>query len=315
MDNRQTNRYGALIKVQSFFNDHIDNFDSVPSVGEAKEDLDDLMAAILAAEIVASGNITGGAEQKADLRNAFTDSILRVCRGAKAYAKDTDNTMLLSKVGRPKSTITKLRDAELVVVGMQVSKAVTPIIGDLANYAVTPAMLQDVTDRLDAFFDQISLPYDLTLERSTARKEVTRLINAAYSLLEDRMDTYMDLFLYDLPDLVELYYLARAIDDRGGKRRSSTANSDPLNGRIAANTSITSPIALSGKTTVTLQNRSRQPLVFQFMAQRSAIGDPHTVEGKSTLSLSVADLNSDANGLHITNANILLAGAYTVSVQ
>jgi hypothetical protein len=315
MDNRQTNRYGALIKVQSFFNDHIDNFDSVPSVGEAKEDLDELMAAILAAEIVASGNISGGKEQKADLRKAFTDSILRVCRGAKAYANDTDNTMLLSKVGRPKSTITKLRDAELVVVGMQVSKAVTPIIGDLANYAVTPAMLQDVTDRLDAFFDQISLPYDLTLVRVAAGKEVDRLIAEAYSLLEDRMDSYMDLFLHDLPNLVARYYLARAIDDRGGRRRSSAANNDPLNGRIAANTSITSPIDLSGKTTVTLQNHSKQSLQFQFMAQQSAIGDPHIVKGKSTLSLRVADLNALADGLHITNASILMVGAYTVSVH
>jgi len=315
MDNRQTNRYGALIKVQSFFNHNLDQFDSVTFVADTKEELDDLMTAIVNAEGVASSNITGGAEQKADLRKAFTDSILRVCRGAKSYAKNTDNTLLLSKVGRPKSTITKLRDAELVVLGMQVQKAVSPIIADLANHAVTPEMLQELSDRLDAFFDQISLPYDLKLERSTARKEVYRLIDAAFVLLENRMDIYMNLFLEDLPDLVERYYLARAIDDRGGRRRSSTANNDPLSGRIAANTSLSAPITIEQKTTVTLQNLSRQPLRFQFMAHQTPIGKPVVVEGKSTITLQVADLGPETNGLRITNANILLAGSYTVSVQ
>lgn len=315
MDNRQVNRYTALLKVQSFLNRHIGDFASVAAVADAKDALDALLQSMQEAEMVAISDISGGAEEKAALRRAFADSIVRVCRGAKAYAEDTGNALLLSKVGRPKSIIHRQRDAELVVVGMQVRKAVTPIIADLADHAVTPAMLQDMSDRLDAFFDQISLPYDLALERTAARKEVNRLIASAYALLEDRMDNYMDLFADDLPELVQRYYLARAIDDLGGRRRSSAADTDPLKGRIAAKASVTVPLELTGRTALTLQNPNVQPLRFRFMAQQTPLGQPFDVKGLGTLTLQLADLPPEADGLHITNTNILIGGGYTVSLH
>jgi hypothetical protein len=311
MDARQENRYSAVLKVQAFLSDRAAELAAVTQIATEKLVLDSYIQGIIVNDGIATADTTGYAQAKANARVALTSAALRLTRAAKALAVDTSDPILLKKTDYTKSELDKKRDTELHVSCQQISDFVTPLVPSLSGYLITPAHLTVLNTNLATYYSTLPQPGGQTDIKVVAGRNVEELLNKAYSMLKDKMDTYLDLFLEDDPDLVEQYYLARAIDDNtGGGNGKQT-----FSGTVGAMSSATAgPVTYKADATVKLVTTSPQGLYFQLMNGGMSSGSQVYVAGLGSEEMKFSMLGVAGDSFMVSNNNGM-PGDFSITID
>lgn len=319
MDANQENRYSALLKTQLYLFDNALAFSDVPQIGTQKLVIDGYIQGIAINNGIAINDTTGAAEAKADARLALTTSALRMARAAKSFALDIDDKLLLKSMNITKSELNTLRDTEVLHACNTILATTTPLIVTLAGYRVLPAHLTVLGTNLTTYSAAIPQPGKEIDVKVIARNNVVEFLQRAYQLLGTKMDSYVDLYMDDFPDLVEGYYLARAVDDMtgGGGGNGGGGNDDSLEftGNVQPMTNGTAgPFDYDGATAVQVENLSPISFKLQLIVGGLPVGGQQTVQANGTLNTTLSTFATSGDSFRIVNDNPSIAISYKITL-
>ncbi|MCF8256394.1 MAG: hypothetical protein K9J06_02510 [Flavobacteriales bacterium] len=316
MDAKEENRFSALIEVQDFLNQNAAALTDVAQIGIQKLVLDSYIQGIVVNDGIATADTTGHAIAKGNARVALTSAALRLTRAAKTMALDTEDPILLKQADYTKSELDKKRDTELHVTCQQISDFVTPLVPALAGYRIAPAHLTVLDTNIATYYSTLPQPGGQKDQKVVAGRNVAELLSKSYSMLGTKMDAYLDLYLDDFPDLVEQYYLARAIDDNtGGGGGGGGGTAQEFSGTVPAMMTATAgPIAFSVDATVKLTSSGTVGLSFQLMSGAVPSGSPISVPPASNFQGKLSDMGPAGDSIVVNNSNPM-PGDYTISIQ
>lgn len=316
MNAREENRYSALIKVQAFLNTNAAALAPVTQIATEKLVLDSYIQGIIVNDGIATADTTGYAIAKANAKTALISAALRMTRAAKALAIDTDNSILLKKADYTKSELDKKRDTELHVTCQQISDFVTPLVPALAGYLITPAHLTVLDTNIGTYYSTLPQPGGQTDQKVVAGNNVAELLSKAYGMLSTKMDAYLDLFLEDFPDLVEEYYLARAIDDNtGGGGGGGGGDTQDFSGSVNGMSSVSvGPIVYDAAADISLITTTPISLTFQLMNGAVPAGAPVMVPPSSNTEIPLSDMGPAGDSIMVSNI-AAMPGGYSISIK
>ena len=318
MDAKEENRFSALIKVQTFLNDYAADLTDVTQIADQKLVLDSYIDGIVLNDGIATSDTTGYAIAKANARVSLTSSALRMTRATKTLAIDTDDAVLLKKTDYTKSELDAKRDTELHVVSCQIRDFVTPLMPQLTGYRVTPVHLTVLNTNIATYYSTLPQPGGQTDQKVVAGNNVAQLLSAAYGMLGSKMDAYLDLYLDDFPDMVEAYYLARAIDDNtggGGGGGGGGNDTQEFNGTVNPMSSANAgPLNYNAPATVTLAATGPVGLSFQLTGAANTSAPPIYVASHSSIEVAMGSMGSAGDSIMINNSNPM-PGSYSITIE
>jgi hypothetical protein len=319
MDAVKENKFSALVKTQAFLGDNAAALTDVAQIATQKLVLDSFIQGIVVNDGIATSDTTGFTTAKENARVALVSAALRLTRAAKALALDNDDPIMLQKANYTKTELNTKRDGNLHVAGAQISEFVTPLVPSLAGYRILPAHLLVLDTCIATYFSTIPKPGSEIDQKVVANRNVEELIAKAFNLLNSKMDAYLDLFLDDFPDLVEAYYLARAIDDMtgggGGSGGSGGGSAQIFNGTVNAMSSVSAgPIIYNGAASIKLSTLSPVSLSFQLMDGAMATGGPVNVGPSTNVTVPLSSMGLSGTSISIMNSGMMPCD-YNINIQ
>lgn len=157
--------------------------------------------------------ITGIAADKGNRRKIMTDLAIDVASMVFAYASASDNNTLKAEVDYPEYKLTRLRDADAVIVSRTIHDRAVEDIVRLEDYGITPALLASFLTAIEEFETSIPKPRTAIGKRKTQKANVTEFIREIDVILETQMDKLMSKFRISNPDFYETYFNLREIVD------------------------------------------------------------------------------------------------------
>ena len=164
--------------------------------------------------------ITGVTEGKVNLRGQTEEKILEIADQLAALGAKTNDADLAAKVEVTPSSLAKLSDDKLDDLGKRVADLATAHKTVLVDYGVSDA---DVTalNALRASFAAVkNAPRTAVAGRAGATATLPDLIDAANTLLRDRVDKLVTKFRGSQPEFVAGYRSARVVVGRGTRSSS-----------------------------------------------------------------------------------------------
>ncbi len=317
MDARDENRFSSLLKIQLFLNANLASFIDVPQIGNEKLVLDGYIQGIIINNGIAMNDTTGAREGKADARLAMTESTMRVARGLKALAVDLGDKLLLRGVDLTKSELNKMRDTEVHHACQLLLDTATPHTVALAGYRILPAHFTVLTTNITTYFATIAQPGKETDMKVIANHNVQEFLASSFTMLKTKMDVYMDLYLEDFPDLIEEYYLARAIDDMTGGSGGSGGGSTPVvfTGTVASSSSVVAgPFTYAIGAPVVVRNTSASiSLTFQASLSGAVVGTPFIIAAGGEETGTLGEVAPNFDSFLVTNSTAV-DGSYEITV-
>ena len=158
---------------------------------------------------------TGVTTGKGNVRGQTEEKILEIADQLAALAAKTNDADLAAKVEVTPSSLAKLSDDALDDLGKRVADLAASHKTALADYAVSDA---DVTalNALRASFAAVkNAPRAAVAGQAGATATLPDLIDAANTLLRDRLDKLVTKFRGSQPEFVAGYRSARVVVDRG----------------------------------------------------------------------------------------------------
>jgi hypothetical protein len=314
----EENRFSALVKVQTFLTEKAASLAAVTQIATEKLVLDSYIDGIILNDGIATADTTGYAIAKGNARVALTSAALRMTRATKALAIDTNDPILLKKADYTKSELDKKRDSDLYITSKQISDMVTPLVPALAGYLILPAHLTVLNTNLATYYTTLPQPGGQTDQKVVAGSNVAELLSKAYGLLSTKMDAYLDLFLEDNPDLVEEYYLARAIDDNtgsGGGGGGGGGSTQEFSGSVVPmGTDTVGPITYNAAASMTLSATGPSDLTFQLMSGAVPSGGEKTVLAFTSKTDLMSAFGPAGDSISITNTSAAPAG-YSITIS
>ena len=154
---------------------------------------------------------TGVTENKENKRKNLEEQTYAAGSILKFYASSVDNRKLLEKVNFTRSELRNARDNELPGMAKQVHQEAAANAGAVLAFGLTNAMIDALEAALNDFVKHINKPREALLETSTATKQLPELYNYINRLLEEQIDSGMELYRISHPDEYSRYFKARII--------------------------------------------------------------------------------------------------------
>jgi hypothetical protein len=196
--------------VEQHFDDNQTIIAAVPAFLSAANDLKALNAQIVAGIGGQEAPRTGFAKDKLTAESALIAATLKIAKPVRAFATATGNNTLRDEVDIEFSDLNRLRDDQLAP-RCQIIHDRAANLGQLGDYGITAAKLQDLQNKIDAFAAQVPKPRADRADRSVKTvnlEELFRESKKALKITDDLIDNFED----DHPDFVAKYKNLREID-------------------------------------------------------------------------------------------------------
>lgn len=169
---------------------------------------------------------TGVRADKLNAQDLMIERALSVGGAVFAYGSATNNQTLKESVDYTESDLKYVRDTISAERCTVIYTQATSIVADLADYGVTPAMLDELDERISDFVTLIPAPRVAITSRKGATSGLVDLIKEIDLVLKERLDKLMAQFKTTAPDFYTHYFNARLI---AGARRNHDDDSDETN--------------------------------------------------------------------------------------
>ena len=301
MNNRNEDKLSMYEKVQLFLKDHIASISAIiPNAVNVKADFDQKIQDLMMTIANAGMQTTGYTQIKENARQQLETSLLRIIRGLKAVAIDNQLLDLKAKSDYSRTEIERFRDSEIYTTTLRIFDLATANQSLLANYAITPTHIQDLKTFNDSFFEVIQLPKDKIGERASFNQLIEIQMSDIDMLLRERLDTYMELIEFDLPQLFTQYKSARAIDSSNGGYAAKTYSNI-----VAANlTAVIIKQTYDPDRSYTFTNKGNSELQFGLSLDGiTIVGTTLTLQSGDEITRDASDLNGEGEFLLVINTS------------
>ena len=310
MEDNLENTLGMYQKVQATLLIHAAETAAIPAVAVLGTQLDTRVNAILGLASKADTDITGYTVDKQVKRSNLKTKVLKLSGGIVAHTALTDDFKTNEKCDATPSQIDYMRDNDFYTYAKLVINEVTPIMAALTPYGIVAADLTAANTSANIYLIAIQSPQVQINERSSSKKALNILFAETTSLLNNKLDKLMGIFITTNPNLYDAYMGARAIDDTGSVTEpdyNSVCNPNAMS-------LIADLPYLSGRS-FKFENTGTVSLSFALSFM------PNTLEGtvlvvepgaKNTRSTTNLNINNAATKLYVKNADLVMGGSYKV---
>ncbi len=236
MTSAQEDRYGMFLKTDLFLVTYATDLAFNPAIATTRTSLNSFINLIAQSDSTATRDITGFTAAKNE-HKAQQIAQLKLIRAAlMGYYTAAPDIKAKTIINFPNSEIDKFRDAELYMKTDQVLDLALPIKATLGPYGVAAAQV-DALDTLNGIWQSLEpIGRQEGGVNKAASEDVLRYMDSVTDLLNNTLDSYMQVVEYNNPNLYSQYQTARMIDDSGGG--SDSAGYDVQNVTVPANGSV-----------------------------------------------------------------------------
>lgn len=216
MNDTQEDKLGMYFSVVSACEKHAAVWQALPAFVTAFGEFTDHVDAIRDTAEGQETGIAGNTREKNRARKALADTAYPLGMAIQAWALVSGNAGIGDRVYRPHSDYLRRRDTEAETMARIVLSEGTAHLADLADYGVTQAKLDALSDAADAYHAALTAPRSAITDRSAATAALLEHFAAADKVLKERMDKLVPILASDTPKFGVDYQNARIIVDSGG---------------------------------------------------------------------------------------------------
>jgi hypothetical protein len=129
----------------------------------------------------------GTTEDKAKSKTQLYDDMTILTNLVLPFADDNNHTVLFERVNNFATVFGRTKQAEIATLCRDIVTKVTPHLKELADYTVTPEMLQDINNLIDAYDGKVPKTRSQTKERGVNTKERDALFVKMDTLMRDKI--------------------------------------------------------------------------------------------------------------------------------
>ncbi|MFM2385790.1 MAG: hypothetical protein RL660_547 [Bacteroidota bacterium] len=282
---------------------------SVPAVATQLTAFKAKLGEIFASAGAAGADITGYTVQKQDQRSKLQEAIYVMSSAYVALQAMNNAPQHVEKANYTISMLDRMRDNDLYTYANQIIAYTTPIIASLAPFGAAPAQLAALNTETQAFFDLIQNPRFKIAERAAENEHLAKLFGEADSLLKDKLDRLLDVFVVSNNKLHTAYKYARGIDGTG------TPSSPDYSGTVPPTEfAIIATIGFSASRTFTVRNTGKVPFTFALSTTANAEGQALVVQPGATADRRSSNLNQRGDNLVIVNSDTTTDAEYEIRI-
>ena len=209
MENRTEDFIGMVKLTETVWIDKQSIFGSVVAVKEAFTRLTTLKEAILELSENQSKTIGGQTINKKNLRKQINELAAQIGQITAAYALSAKNEVLRKAVNFPLSHYQLSRDEEVIELCRNVAKEAKIVEANLADYGITPAMIEQLTIFIDTYAANTQLNEKDVKQRKVYSKNLKLKVKELKDHIVNSLDKVMMIFQYSHPADYQLYLEAR----------------------------------------------------------------------------------------------------------
>lgn len=213
MSNQDQNRFNMVVAVQRYMDNSTATWTRVPVITRYKNELDTLVVQIDEQTSAGQADSKPLTRDKNQLKEAIALKASILAGALYAYAEESGNTALVEKANIPTSAVTRMRDAE---VPAQITSFIATLRAELANladYGITEDQVVELETSVDDFRPLVGQSRLVQSAGAIAARELGALVQAATTLLDQRLDKVILQFKLSDPGFYEGYNRARVIVD------------------------------------------------------------------------------------------------------
>jgi len=212
----QIDQYDMLLAVEDHFDVNASDWTSNIPISDAKTALSGQIDALTTEIGLQLQKSTGVTEDKAALRNDLEEKGFILSAALSSYAATNPGMKeMYRNVHFPKSDFPKFREAELIDNISHLNDEAVKVIENLAPYGVTEATLTELLVANDAFRKIKNKPKEVISNRKDATDDIGVMLRQAVSLLDDQMDSLVEMLRATYPQFVSVYFNERHTHSTG----------------------------------------------------------------------------------------------------
>jgi len=216
MNKRQNSQYKMLETVETHFNSNAAIWSSNPLISDAKATLSDNVLQIMAAMTLQRNDSVGATADKTTLRKDLEEKAFFISTAICAYISlNSGQKELYKTVYIPKSTLSRAREADLLLYIEELQGVAVAELENLGPYGVFEVTITELTGARSAFYDMLRTPAEVTASRKEATEAIAVLLHQTITLLDDTMDRLVEVLRRSEPKFVDVYFSERRIHKVG----------------------------------------------------------------------------------------------------
>lgn len=210
-------------KVRLYLNTNIATIvTSLPIMSTARGEYETYLDALMQSIAIATDDITGYTENKAQKRKALETIMLKIARALTGYSVVNNIPELKKKVDYVKSEIEKMRDSDLYASAKRLEELTSPYQNNLSIFGVDATDVTLLNQKCGDYWVVIQLPKEKIEARAAYNQLVNKQMSELQAFLRERLDVFMSVLEFYNETLYIQYKSARSIDISGGGSSSKT---------------------------------------------------------------------------------------------
>ncbi|PKO95676.1 MAG: hypothetical protein CVU14_11370 [Bacteroidetes bacterium HGW-Bacteroidetes-9] len=220
MKKTMINKHRMLVAVLDFLDKNESKLTFAPALLGYVDSAQDTLARIGSTQEAQLSSSEGYTQTKEAIQQQVIGSMLDIIRRAKAFAFVTNDLILKQAVNYTYNKLNKLPQDSLIDVCNKIVSDCKPKVDLMADYGLTPAMLEAIEPELAAYAAALPGTKQVIASRKTATAEL-KVLFAEVDHTFKRIDALMDIISAADPLFYQEYKNLRVIDDL---RRKSSSN-------------------------------------------------------------------------------------------
>jgi hypothetical protein len=225
MENLQESYLSAYVAISETIKQNSDAVESVEALGEAAEDLNNLIATIKNVALVNSEVTTGKVETKATAKDLLAQMTFKVATALRTYAVKAGNNELKQSCKISLSGLKKMRDIDLPIKAKAILSSAQGNSANLTKYGISEITLTNFTSLITNYENATGTSSASVGDRVASGKELDKLFLKVNSFLSETMDGLVDLTKEDYPNFYDAYKTARKVKNTGIRHEKKEAES------------------------------------------------------------------------------------------
>jgi hypothetical protein len=216
MKNTQEDRLSMYLSIKNFFMKYADLLNTLPNFEKYFEEFLRLISSITGIAEKQKADRSNLIKVKKELKAKLTDQTIETSLKINAYASDSNNTKLKSKVKITRSKLDKVPDTALRDYAKIIYDIAQENLTALAGYGISEATQVIFLETINSYFESISGPRDGKTEKREATAELADLLEKADEML-GKMDERIGMIKLAQPAFYESYLSAKKVVATGKK--------------------------------------------------------------------------------------------------
>jgi len=209
--------------VWTLFGKNAEIVNSVPMLKSSVDEFGTTLAAIHQKSSEVTTATTGKVAMKYQAEDDMLALLLPIASGLFVYAKKKGNAELMEKARVTEYVLRRIRDTELAGIAENIAALAEENTANLSTTNITSDMIADLKIQVDAYRQALGIRERSVAERKGARITVQDQFYKIDDILEEEIDTAMELIRTKYSRFYNEYFGLRVVKDTGIRHKPEPA--------------------------------------------------------------------------------------------